>query len=111
MGTFPWNDGNILYSNQLNNALGYASNVHIDKIGVSGTTGSTVFTNSLKFLVVKNNGANTAYFNLGSEAAITDYAIESEESVSLNGGSGGIPALYHITSGTNTTDFRIFGTY
>lgn len=108
---FPWVDGNILYADSLNQSLGYASTTYQEKINVGSTLGSVVFSPPLKFAILKNNGDNSVFLNVGSSAAITDSELVTEASTVINGGTNGVSNIYYITSGTNTTDLRVFGTY
>lgn len=107
----PFADGYVLYGGKLNNALGYAPSIQQNKVSVTDSAASTVFTNVAKFVLLKNLGPNTAYLDTSGTATTADIAIEMGDTITLNGGQLGITSVSLICDTAETADVRILSTY
>lgn len=107
----PFEDGAILFADKLNVALGYAANSVQHKIAATDAVGSTTFANPLKFAIIRNAGPNTVYFKTSGIATTADQSLALNSTVTLNGGSDGLAAIYYICATGSTADLRVLGTY
>jgi len=107
----PWVDGNVLYADALNNALGYAADVEQNKITASAAASDTTFANAARYAIIKNFGSNEVFIRTDDTATTAYYQLEAGETLILDGGSTKLATLYYICNAGESTDLRVLSTY
>jgi len=107
----PWENGEILDADALNQALGYAPNIEQNNISASDSAGDTTFSNPAKFCIIKNAGSNECFIRTDSTATTSYYQLNAGDTMVLNGGSDGLAKIYYICNTGESTTLRTLGTY
>jgi hypothetical protein len=108
---FPFSDGDAPEASEVNRAIGYGGTPYQAKESVTDSVSGITFTNSLKFMIIRNLGPNTLFFEVDGTPTTSSLSLDVNESIVINGGPDGTAVLNHICDTGETADLRILGTY